>query len=352
MAGAEKILVVRVGLGGDLVMITPALNQLLAGFPAAEVHLLTTAEGRRVMQGYHERLTRIWLYHRRFPARLWLQRTLTRELRAQGYTRIFIMEDKPFYRNWLGDAAPLVHTLGRGAEGQHFCTRLADLVDGALPEPPPRGWVTLGYSAAGESAARQLLAAHGIAPEALLVGLHPVFSGSSRWPWSDRKGQRHRVWPPAFFARLARLLQREAAARQRPLSIVIDTLPDDRAVVESIVEQSAGAIVMLSAPPDFDRYKALLARLDVLVSPNTGPMHFAAALGTPVVGLFSGWSALDCGPFVPSDRALLLSAEDQAEPARGLAAIRPETVSASVWRILDGPVPSRRRSFSAPGESG
>jgi len=342
MASAEKILVVRVGLGGDLVMITPALNQLLAGFPAAEVHLLTTAEGQRVMRGYHERLTRFWLYHRRFPARLGLKRTLSRELRSQAYTRIYVMEDRPFYRNWLGGMAPLVHTLDQGGEGRHYCTRLMDLVEGTLAETPPRGWVTLGHSAEDASAAGQLLAAHGIAPEALLVGLHPVFSGSSRWPWSDRKGQRHRVWPPASFALLARLLQREAAARHRPMSIVIDTLPNDRPVVESIVEQSEGAIVMLSAPPDFARYKALLARLDVFVSPNTGPMHFAAALGTPVVGLFSGWSAADCGPFVPPDRALVLSAEAKAEPARGLAAISPDTVSAAVWRILEREIPSLR----------
>jgi ADP-heptose:LPS heptosyltransferase len=335
MTVAEKILVVRVGLGGDLVMITPAMNQILAGFPTAEVHLLTTTEGRRVMQGYHERLTRFWIYHRRFPTRLWLQRTLSRELRTQGYTRIYVMEDKPFYRKWMEGMAPLVHTADKGAEGQHYCVRMLDLVEGTLSEPPPRGWVTLGYSAEGQTAAKKLLDAHHIAPDALLVGLHPVFSGSSRWPLSDRRGQRHRVWPQASFSRLARLLQREAAARDCPLSIVIDTLPEDRSIVKSIVDRSDGAIVMLSAPPDFARYKALLARLDVLVSPNTGPMHFAAALGTPVVGLFSDWSAADCGPFVPPDRALLLSAEDQPEPARGLAAISPEIVSDAVWQILD-----------------
>lgn len=333
MTVAEKILVVRVGLGGDLVMITPALNQLLAGFPTAEVHLLTTTEGRRVMQGYHERLTRFWIYHRRFPARLWLQRTLSRELLAQGYTRIYVMEDKPFYRKWMEGMAPQVHSPDQGEE-PHYCSRMMGLVEGTLPEPSPRGWVTLGYSAEGELAAKELLAAHGIAQDTLLVGLHPVFSGSSRWPLSDRRGQRHRVWPQASFSRLARLLQREAAARNRPMSIVIDTLPEDRSIVESIVDRSDGAIVMLSAPPDFARYKALLARLDVLVSPNTGPMHFAAALGTPVVGLFSDWSVADCGPFVPPDRALLLSAEDQPEPERGLAAISPDIVSDAVWRIL------------------
>jgi ADP-heptose:LPS heptosyltransferase len=35
----------------------------------------------------------------------------------------------------------------------------------------------------------------------------------------------------------------------------------------------------------------VLERLAVLVTPNTGPMHFAAAVGTKVVALFSGWRA-------------------------------------------------------------
>ncbi len=42
---AFKLAGIRVGLGGDLVMITPALNGLLAAFPRAEFHLLTSSEG-------------------------------------------------------------------------------------------------------------------------------------------------------------------------------------------------------------------------------------------------------------------------------------------------------------------
>ena len=61
MSGVEKILIVRIGLGGDLVMITPALNGLLAAFPKAEFHLLTSSEGQRVMKGYDRRITRFWL---------------------------------------------------------------------------------------------------------------------------------------------------------------------------------------------------------------------------------------------------------------------------------------------------
>ena len=94
----EKILVVRAGRGGDLIMITPALNALLGAFPAAEFHLLSTGDGRRIMAGYDSRLTRIFLYSRRFPRTLVLQRELLKEFKAEGYTRIYIFETKPHYR--------------------------------------------------------------------------------------------------------------------------------------------------------------------------------------------------------------------------------------------------------------
>ncbi len=54
---------------------------------------------------------------------------------------------------------------------------------------------------------------------------------------------------------------------------VRDTLPPDRVV------DVAGAIDLLTLA-------AVLERLDVLVTGDTGPMHLAAAVGTPVVAIF------------------------------------------------------------------
>lgn len=50
----------------------------------------------------------------------------------------------------------------------------------------------------------------------------------------------------------------------------------------------------LSGRTDLAQMAAVLARADVLVAPNTGPAHLAAAVGTPVVSLFA--------PVVPAAR--------------------------------------------------
>lgn len=330
----EKILVVRVGLGGDLIMITPAMDALLAAYPEAEFHLLTTGQGRRTLGGFSERITQTFLYSRRYPRTLFIQRELTKQFRAENYSRIFIFESKPHYRKWLGAMAPEVFDLvGKGA-GQHYCRTCLDLVSEAIGQPVANSWVRLPVQEEGRQKARQLLTQCGVDPEALLIGLHPTFSGTRMPFFRNRHGAKHRMWPGESFAHLAKLLQERALFEGRKLAVIIDALPEETRFVQPIVEQSGGAVTLLAAPPDFQRYKGLLSLLNVLVTPNTGPMHMAAALNTPVVALFSNWSPEDCGPFMDPHRYQILRAEDTAQPNRGLAALGPEAVAEAVALLL------------------
>ncbi|PJA75978.1 hypothetical protein CO151_04310 [bacterium CG_4_9_14_3_um_filter_65_15] len=331
----SKILVVRVGRAGDLVMITPAVNALLAGMPHAELHLLTSAEGARVMRDYHPRLTRTWIYSRRFPRSLLLKPALTRAFVREGYERIFVLESKPTYRKWLKETGAPLHALDPAPQGRHYCDRCLDLVTTSLAQPLPQGWVHLPVTASGRDRARQLLRDHGVNDGDLLVGLHPTFSGSGLPFFRNRGEVGHRHWPSGHFARLARLLRDGAREQGRPLVVVVDALPQEQKFIQPLIDDAAGAVTLLCAPPDFQRYKALLEALDVLVTPNTGPMHIAAAVGTPVVALFSRWSAADCGPYTDSKRYRVLRAEDTDRPADGLAAVTPDLAAAAVWDLLD-----------------
>ena len=333
MADLQKILVVRVGRGGDVVMITPALRALLATRPSAEIHVLTQAEGTRVLRGFSERLTRFWTYHRGFPGRLLLERRLNRALRSEKYDAVFCFETRDFYRRWLGGIAPACYSLDQSPPSAHFAAGCLDLVEAALGEPVARGWIELPVSEGGRAKARTLLADHGIGPDCKLVGLHATYSGSRVPLLRERQGRRHRQWSSAHWAETGRLLQEGAERRGLPLAVVVDVLPEEVRLVAPIVEASGGAVRLLSAPPDFERYKGLLAELDVLISPNTGPMHMAAAVGTHVVALFSGWSTDDCGPYVPADR------QDVLTPPAGderLDAITPRQVADIVLGRLGG----------------
>lgn len=317
----RRVLAVRVGRMGDLVMLTPALRMLLDGLPEAEVHVLSTAEGRRVLRGFDPRLAAFHLYHRRFPDGLLGRGRLLRELRTLRFDRVYRFESHEHYRKLLRGVAPETFALAEPPTSAHYAARCLDVVEPTLSRPVARGWLTLPVTESGRAAAADYLARHGVAETDAVVGLHLTFSESSRGAFASGRGRKHREWPAAECAALARALVEHGRAQGIPIRPVIDALPEERPMAQALRERSGGALTVLSGAPDFERYKALLARLRVLVTPNTGPMHVAAAVGTPVVALFSGWSPEDCGPFVPGERARILRAETTAHPERGLAAI-------------------------------
>ena len=77
-------------------------------------------------------------------------------------------------------------------------------------------------------------------------------------------------------------------------------------------------------------------RTNVLIAPNTGSMHLAAALNTSVIGLFSGDRRPEhCGPFTPSSLSAILQAENCSCNQPGLARINPQTVWEQCQNFLD-----------------
>ena len=92
---------------------------------------------------------------------------------------------------------------------------------------------------------------------------------------------------------------------------------------------------------------AVIRRARLLISGDTGPLHLAAALGTPVVGLYGPTDPVRNGPYSPprpwrGRRAVVLYHREQAtitykredKPSPALLAITVEEVLAAVNRCL------------------
>ncbi len=103
-------------------------------------------------------------------------------------------------------------------------------------------------------------------------------------------------------------------------------MPEEKELGMKIIEASQHNVKLLTPAPDFERYKATLARMDLLIVPNTGPMHIAAAVGTNIVSLFSIHNPKDCAPFTDQSKLTVLRAEDCQDPEQGLAAISADDV--------------------------
>ncbi|HEY3205158.1 MAG TPA: lipopolysaccharide heptosyltransferase II [Thermoanaerobaculia bacterium] len=167
--------------------------------------------------------------------------------------------------------------------------RRAGLLSHALPRPPATRHQLRDYDL--------LLKAHGIAPdfdpprlrvpeaavrranEALrLAGLSEGAPLVLLCPGSASAETKR--WPAARYAELADSLARQG------LSCAVVVGPAEVRLAAKVTAAARSALPALGADLDSVELAALLARARVVVSNDSGPMHLAAAVGTPVVAFF------------------------------------------------------------------
>ena len=102
-----------------------------------------------------------------------------------------------------------------------------------------------------------------------------------------------RRWPAAHFTDVARTLHAAIGAR-----FILCGGNGDRRVAEEIAGALGPLAIDACGRSSIAGLGALLERADVLVTGDTGPMHMAVAVGTPVVALFFGPALpFDTGPY-------------------------------------------------------
>lgn len=102
-------------------------------------------------------------------------------------------------------------------------------------------------------------------------------------------------WPPDRFGTVA------AALRDRHgLASVVLWGPGEEAIAGEVVAGSSGA-AMLSPRTSIRDLVALARGAVLMISGDTGPTHIAAAVGTPIVGIFGPTRPSRNGPWRPQD---------------------------------------------------
>ena len=73
--------------------------------------------------------------------------------------------------------------------------------------------------------------------------------------------------------------------------------PEERADVAAVSAMMKTPVIDLAGATTVGLLPALLSKASLLVTNDSGPMHIAAAVGTPVVALFGPTSAVRTGPY-------------------------------------------------------
>jgi ADP-heptose:LPS heptosyltransferase len=295
-----RILLLRLERIGDLLMVLDAIDDVRRAWPDAVIDLAVGAWNAplaRLIAGVSrvEPISVPWLA-RQGEADSWPHLVArARGWRDRHYDLVLNFE--PDVRSnllaWLsgaprrvgydsGGGGPFLTDAAPYAPDEHVSVNARQLVARAAAQPVNR------IARPGVSASRLQLpeAARAQARTLLgqasgpLVGVHA--SG----------GRPSKQWHPDRFAAAAREL-----ARSRDATIVLTGASGDAAIVAD-VRRGLGAARVIDATGalDLPGLAAVLASLDVLITGDTGPMHLAAAVGTPIVALFGPSNPARYGP--------------------------------------------------------
>lgn len=322
-----KILLVRVGRLGDIVMILPALAAIKRCFPEATYYAVTSADGMRLLKAQGWQASQLQLYRNSIFYRLFDILKVKRFIRQGHFDKIFCFENKKRTVSWLPKHAAVISST---AELEHYALRCVKVVTSHPQELYQQSY--LAFNPLKMPQVQQRLQNFAINDSTILIGLHPTYSGFLRK--KRRQEHCHRLWPWQHFALLAEKLIQYGKDQSIDIKIIMDLLPEEQEIGLKIQQASAGKVILFSDKPDFQRYLCLLKRLNLLIVANTGVMHLAAALNTPLVALFSQLHPQDCGPYMPQERFRVLRAEDTVAPAQGLAAIPVEQVFAAALQLV------------------
>lgn len=152
-------------------------------------------------------------------------------------------------------------------------------------------------------------------------GRYALINPGAGWP--------NKRWPPERLGQLA------AALRERyALPSVVLFGPGEEDLATGVVRAASGAA--LAAPPtDIADLVALARHAALFVAGDTGPLHLAAAVGTPIVGLYGPTSAERNGPWSPADVTVSRTAQCVCRERRRCRRSVPCLLDIQVPEVLD-----------------
>ncbi len=300
----RRILVIRLDLLGDVLFTLPAVEGLRARYPAAHISLLTlpyTAALARMNAAVDEVIpldsNRIRSVRGLFERGAWIEyaRAWSRIRRARydlcisacGRTasfcaflsgaRISIGYAGESYPNMLTDPVPGGRYRERIPDAD-YVRRLAAYADVAgVPDH-----LHLNVPEKARRSACRLLAGIGIDSSDRLVLIHAgAVNGSAK------------RWPARNWSRFAIEIQARTGAR-----VLLTGAASDELIACQVLTHAPGA-GSLVGKTSIEELAALIQRAEVMVSGDSGPLHLAVALGTPIVAAYGPTDPAVHGPYHP-----------------------------------------------------
>lgn len=291
---AERILIIRPDHIGDVLLTTPAIHALREARPQTEIHALVGNWSAGVLENYNEldviltipfpgfvrggKKNKDW----RLPYQYAIQ--TARRLRRIGYSHALILRPDHWWGAWLARLAGIPQRIGYEHpdtalfltqtiphQHEHVVMQSLRLVEALTGEPQSaeRAKYQFPVTELDHAFVHGYLSEWDIPPEKPLLCIHPG------------AGTKIKQWIPQRWAQVADILSEQLGAQ-----VVFTGTDHEMPLIQEIISQMQNGAAIMAGDTQISQLAALYARARVVLGPDSGPLHLAAAVGTPTVTLY------------------------------------------------------------------
>jgi len=281
---APRILITRTDRIGDLVLTTPVFKALREKFPKAWIAAVVFLEHREIVQG-NPCLDEVILYDKKgTEANLWGQFLFSQKLRCKKFDVVIHAHgtNRMHLAAWLAGipvrigydrraswALTHVHPYNKKEGKKQEAEYLFELLE-HFGIPCPREIASFFPVTYRSVRSLENLCLFRKIPEDL--------------PWivlNLSASDVTKMWPAERFAELVTRIHKD-----RPAIFLAIGTSQDRSVIEKLVKNTSVPVFDLSGKLSLGMLGALLKKAVLLISNDSGPVHIAVSVSTPVVSIF------------------------------------------------------------------
>ncbi len=322
-ASSHRILLVRPDHLGDVLLTMPAVQALRAAKPYVELHALVGPWSAEAVAAYPEVdqvLTLSFPGFDRQPKPSWRSPyeqviAAARHLRRIGYGSAVIFRPDHWWGALLAKLAGIPERIGYDLpdvapfltaaveyQPQHAVRQSLRLVEGWCgPLDPSQVRYYFPVEATSQAYVDGYLQEWGITPSRRLICIHP---GSGAWV---------KHWQEDRWARVA-----DALAEQLDAPVVFSGSAHELNLARRIADHMRRPACIMAGDTRISQLAALFQRAYIVLGPDSGPLHLAAAVGVPTIALFGPADPAEFATWGPPNRQIILTTDIACRPCRVL----------------------------------
>jgi len=294
----KKILLVRANFRiGNALLALPAIAAFRKNYPDAEIDFIGSPISQLLFR--HQPLDRHYVAPRRFPRVVWKYPRLMRELRARQYDLAVDVSC-----SHSGIASFIVGMCGAriragiaGKWDQLFNLKIAKLAEENKYRKMTELLTALHLETINAVGALELSDAEKAEGAKTLASMLDRRSASAAGVFVGGRKLRGKRWPLENFVELTNDL------RRRDVAVVVFLGPEENDIADSL-RASLNPSIPVIFEPSVRKFAAMVAELRLFICCDSGPMHLACAVGTPVLAIFQAGDVSRWAPPPSAARSL------------------------------------------------